>query len=100
MGSSGKSAGSHTHAESDTTGLTTDLGNRVIKPVSPPNFVINGSAPASASTLPAALGSFSGTLLTDALTAISSLYTRVDALEALLRKQIELNVTLAVATSS
>lgn len=62
-----------------------------------PDFTVNGSAPAAGLSVPAALGTFSGTLLTDALTAITGLYARVDLLTGLLRSLIVRDLALGLA---
>lgn len=63
-----------------------------------PTITINGAAPAAGSAVPAALGAFSGTLLTDALTALGTLFTRVDLLTGLVRKLVERDQSLGIAT--
>lgn len=68
-------------------------------PGSPPDYTIDGAAPAAGFTLPAALGSFSGVLLSDALTAIATLQTRVDLLEGLIRGEVERDAVIGIATT-
>lgn len=57
------------------------------------NFVNNtynqSSNATVVTTVPAALGAFSGTLLTDALTAITTLYARVDTVTSLVNGLID-----------
>lgn len=63
-----------------------------------PAFTVSGSAPSAGTAVPAALGSFSGTLLTDALTALGTLFTRVDLLTGIVRKIVERDQSLGIAT--
>lgn len=63
-----------------------------------PQFTVSGSAPTAGVAVPAALGAFSGTLLTDALTALGTLFTRADLLTGLVRKIVERDQSLGIAT--
>lgn len=85
-------------SENKVTSLVSDLAAKVPLPGAPPAYTINGSAPAAGFTLPAALGSFSGVLLADALTAISALYARVDLLEGVIRGEVVRDIAIGTAT--
>lgn len=85
-------------AQSKISGLVAGLAAKVPLPGAPPAYTINGSAPTAGYTLPAALGSFSGTLLTDALTAISALYARCDLLEGIIRGEVVRDQGIGTAT--
>lgn len=71
----------------------------VAVPGTPQAFTVSGSAPASSAALPAALGAFSGVLLSDAITAITALQARVDLLTGIIRQQIERDVALGIASA-
>jgi hypothetical protein len=62
-----------------------------------PTFSVDGAAPSAGQAVPAALGAFGGTLLSDALTALGTLYTRTDLLAGLVRKLVERDQSLGIA---
>ncbi len=80
------------------TAATASLSALVPVPGSPPAFTLDGGSPAAGVAIPAAMGTFTGLLLADALTAINALYARVDLLTGLLRTQVERDEVIGIGT--